>query len=183
MIKPHNGLRTLLELEFAGVGGNVSFLKYSYVNTFYQQLWRHGVMKYRWEARFVQPTWWTSSVEDIPKGERFFLGGENSVRGYRAFDLGSRYSNGDPIGGISASVISVEYLHEILSILDGFLFIDAGSISRKKFNIQRYNMSYGAGIRLEVMHRMPITVGIGFPVNAKHNSQIERVFFSMGGQF
>jgi outer membrane protein insertion porin family len=183
MAKPHNGLRTLFELEYAGVGGNVSFLKYSYVNTYYQQLWRHGIMKYRWEARFLQPTWWSTSVEDISKGERFFIGGENSVRGYRAFDLGPKYNNGDPVGGISSSILSVEYLHEILSVLDGFVFIDAGSISDKKFKLPTYQMSYGVGVRIEVMNRMPIIVGIGFPVNPAHRSQVQKVFFSMGGQF
>lgn len=183
MSKPHNGLRSLFEVEYAGIGGDFSFAKYSYVNAFYQQLWRHGIMKYRWEARFIQPTWWTSSAEDIPLSERFFIGGENSVRGFKAFHLGPKYNSGDPKGGIAYSVLSVEYLHEILSVLDGFLFIDAGSISDKKFRLPQYQLSYGVGVRIEVMNRMPITVGIGFPVNPKHKSEVQKVFFSMGGQF
>ncbi len=183
IMKPHNGLRTYLEAEFAGVGGKFSFLKYSYVNTFYQELWRHGIMKYRWEAKFIQPIWWTNSADDIPESERFFLGGENSVRGYRAFALGPKFPSGDPQGGITSSVLSVEYLHEIFSIVDGFLFIDAGSISLGKFQITEYQMSYGLGVRVEIMNRVPITVGYGIPVNPKHHSQVHKFFFSMGGQF
>ncbi len=181
--KPHNGFRSLMEAEFAGVGGNFSFLKYSYVNSLYQQLWRRGIMKYRWEARFIQPIWWTSGAQDLPLGERFFIGGENSVRGYKAFDLGDHYHNGDPTGGITSSILSIEYLQEIFSILDLFGFIDAGAISLKKFHINGYQMSYGVGVRVEVMNRMPITVGIGFPVNPRHHSQVQKVFFSMGGHF
>jgi outer membrane protein insertion porin family len=181
--KPHNGLRSYLEAEFSGLGGNFSFLKYSYVNAFYQQLWSHGIMKYRWEARFIQPIWWTSAADDIPLSERFFIGGENSVRGFKAFDMGPHYKNGDPQGGIGYSVLSVEYLHEILSILDGFVFIDAGSISMKKFTLPHFQLTYGVGVRVEVMNRMPITVGIGFPVNPRHEGQVQKFFFSMGGQF
>lgn len=181
--KPHNGLRTYLEAEFAGLGGNFSFLKYSYVNSFYQQLWPRGIMKYRWEARFIQPIWWTAAAKDIPLSERFFLGGENTVRGFKPFDLGPHYHNGDPKGGISTSVISLEYLHEIFPILDAFTFIDAGSISTNKFSLPHFQLSYGFGIRVEVMNRMPITIGYGLPVNARHRGQIQRFYFSMGGQF
>ncbi len=184
MVKPHNGLRTYLEAEFAGLGGNFAFLKYSYTNSFYQQLWPHGIMKYRWEARFIQPIWWTSAAEKIPLSERFFIGGENSVRGFKAFDLGPHYPNGDPQGGIGYSVLSVEYLHELLSIVDAFGFIDAGSISMNKFELPRFQLTYGVGLRVEIMNRMPITVGIGFPVNPKKDKgEVQRFFFSMGGQF
>jgi outer membrane protein insertion porin family len=183
IMKPHNGLRSQIELEFAGVGGTVCFLKYLYNNSFYQHLWRNGTLKYRWDFRFIQPIWWTNSAEDIPKGERFFIGGQNSVRGFRDFDLGPHYPNGDPKGGNSVSILSLEYNHEIFSMLDGFLFIDAGAISQRKFRINQYQLSYGIGARIEIMNRMPITVGYGIPVNARHRGQIHRFFFSMGGQF
>jgi outer membrane protein insertion porin family len=185
IIKPHNGFRSGLEFEYAGVGGGFYFFKYSYVNTYYQQLWKRGIMKYRWEFRFIQPipAFGTEDAKDIPVSERFFLGGENSVRGYKAFDLGAHFSDGDPTGGTSASVLSVEYLQEILSILDAFTFIDAGSVKLKTFHMAQYKMSWGFGVRLEVMNRMPITLGLGFPVNPDDKHQVQKFFFSMGGQF
>ncbi len=185
--KPHRGFRSLWEVEFAGVGGNFAFLKYTYANSFYQHLWYHGVLKYRWEAKFIQPIWWTNNAEKIPVSERFFIGGINSVRGYKDYDIGDHYHNGDPTGGISTSVLSLEYNHEILSILDCFLFIDAGAVSMHKFQINKYLMSYGIGFRVEIMNRMPITVGYGRPVNrprhGRKKTSVQPVFFSMGGQF
>lgn len=181
--KPHNGFRSQMEIEFAGVGGDFSFLKYTYANSYYQQLWKRGTIKYRWEAKFIQPIWWTNSALKIPVSERFFIGGLNSVRGYKDFDIGNHYDNGDPTGGISSSVLSLEYNHEILSILDAFVFIDAGSLSLRKFEINKYLMSYGIGIRVEIMNRMPITVGYGIPVNRPHGTKKQNLFFSMGGQF
>ncbi|MBP7074452.1 MAG: outer membrane protein assembly factor BamA [Rhabdochlamydiaceae bacterium] len=187
--KPHNGFRSLMEVEFAGVGGNFSFLKYVYTNSFYQHLWKRGTMKYRWEAKFIQPIWWTNRRNDIPVSERFFLGGINSVRGIKDFDLGGHYPNTrssnarDPKGGLSASVLSLEYNHEVFSILDAFVFIDAGSVTMRKFEINRYVMTYGGGVRVEIMNRMPITVGFGQPVNLPKHTKKQKVFFSMGGQF
>lgn len=183
IIKPHNGFRSGLEAEYAGVGGNFFFFKYSYVNTYYQQLWKRGILKYRWEFRFIQPIWDTHKPENIPVSERFFLGGENSVRGYKPFDLGAHFANGDPKGGVTASVLSIEYLQEIFRILDAFTFIDAGSVKLKTFHMAQYKMSWGFGVRLEVMNRMPITLGLGFPVNPDSKSQVQKFFFSMGGQF
>ncbi len=183
IMKPHRGLRTYLEAEFAGLGGNFAFFKYTYTNAFYQHLWRNGTLKYRWEAHAIQPIMWTASAKQIPLSERFFIGGENSVRGYRPFDLGPKYPNGDPRGGISTTVLSVEYNHEIFSMLDAFLFIDAGTNSLKKFTMETPRMSFGGGVRVQILNRMPITLGYGIPVNPKHHSQVQKFYFSMGGQF
>ncbi len=182
-LKPHNGFRSGLEAEYAGLGGNFCFMKYSYLNTYYQQLWKRGIMKYRGDFQFIQPLWWTASPENIPLSERFFVGGEGSVRGYKPYDIGEHFSGGDPVGGISSSVLSVEYLQEIFSLLDAFLFVDAGSVKLEKFHLSQYKMSYGFGVRLEVMNRMPITLGLGFPVNPDNKHQVQKFFFSMGGQF
>ncbi|MBY0529458.1 MAG: outer membrane protein assembly factor BamA [Rhabdochlamydiaceae bacterium] len=182
-IKPHNGFRSTLEGEFAGIGGDFTFTRLSYVNTYYTQLWRRGIMKYRFEFRFIQPFWKSSDPNDIPLSERFFLGGENSVRGYKAFSLGPEYSNGDPKGGISSSLLSIEYLQEIVPFLDAFLFIDAGSVAMKRWYLANFKMTYGFGARIELINRVPIIVGMGFPVNPDHENQVRRFFFSMGGQF
>ncbi len=184
LFKPRSGFRSILEAEFAGLGGNFSFFKYNYLNSYYIPLWRTGIMKYRWDFQFIQPIWRTRLSSQIPLSERFFSGGENSVRGYRTYDLGDHFPNGDPTGGISNSVLSMEFLQEIFPILDGFLFIDAGAISLKKFDLPRYNVSWGFGLRIHIAgNRLPIVVGMGFPVNAKDRSQIQRFYFSMGGQF
>ncbi len=140
-------------------------------------------MKYRFEFRYIEPLLSTNQPEQIPLSERFFLGGENSVRGYRQFDLGPHYPNGDPKGGISSNLLSVEYLQEVLPILDLFVFADAGSVGMKRFYIANWKLSYGIGARIELLNRVPVIVGIGFPVNPSGDSEVRRFFFSMGGQF
>ncbi len=182
-IKPHNGFRSVLEGELVGIWGDYNFLRFAYVNTYYTQLWRRGIMKYRWDLRFIEPLWKTNHSTEIPLSERFFIGGLNTVRGYRDFDLGPHFKNGDPKGGISATVLSIEYLQEIFPFLDAFLFVDAGSIALKRFYFASFRLSAGFGARIELINRVPVIVGMGFPINRDKRSEERRFFFSMGGQF
>jgi outer membrane protein insertion porin family len=187
-MKPHNGFRSMLEGEIVGIWGDYNYFRIGYINTYYAQLWRRGIMKYRWDLRFIEPLWKTNSPNDIPISERFFMGGLNTVRGYKDFDLGAHYpkadgSQGDPKGGISATVLSIEYLQEIFRFADAFAFVDAGSISMHRFDFSTFRLSTGVGLRLELLNRVPIILGVGFPINIAHGSEVRRFFFSMGGQF
>jgi outer membrane protein insertion porin family len=182
-MKPHRGFRSFLEGEFAGIGGDFSFIRLGYLNAYYTPLWSRGIMKYRFDFRFLDPVLKTHDPDKIPLSERFFLGGENSVRGYRAFDLGPHLDNGDPTGGISSILFSIEYLQEVFRFLDLFVFTDAGSVSMKRFHIDTFRLSYGFGARMELINRVPIVLGMGFPVNPDGRSEVRKFFFSMGGQF
>jgi outer membrane protein insertion porin family len=183
IVKPHRGLRSYIEGEYAGVGGDFYFTKFSYLNTLYMLLWPHGIIKYRFDLRSIWPIFSTSRPDQIPLSERFYLGGEGSVRGYKLFDLGNHFSNGDARGGLTSNVCSVEYLHELLPVLDAFLFVDAGSLSMKPARLRTFRMSWGGGVRVEVMNRMPMIIGMGFPANPGSHEEVQRFFFSMGGQF
>lgn len=184
VVKPHMGTRSNFEAEVTGLGGHYSFFKLAYINTFYQPVWRRGILKFRADVKFIEPYWKTNTFAEIPISERFFLGGENSVRGYKPFDLGPRFANGDPKGGISSVLGSAEYMQEIFSFLDAFIFFDAGQISDKRFRFyNKYNMSYGIGIVCDAINNVPITLGYGIPINADSKQQEQRFFFQMGGQF
>lgn len=182
--KAHKGIRSLLEFEYAGVGGDFYFLKFNYLNALYFPLWEKGTLKFRADFRFIEPICHTIPNE-LPLSEKFFLGGETTVRGYKPYILGPRRPSNihDPIGGISSTLLSLELSHHIFKPMDIFAFFDAGSVSDKHFTVQKLNASYGIGTRLEIMNRMPITIGYGVPINADHSSDKQKFFFSMGGQF
>jgi outer membrane protein insertion porin family len=180
--KPHNGLRSMLEAEFAGLGGPFTFFRFGFFNSYYTQLWSKGVMKYRGDFRFIEPVWKTPSPKDIPLNERFFIGGLNSVRGYRDFDLGGHFSDGSPTGGTSATIFSIEYQQEVIPIADLFVFFDAGSIALKRFYFANFRFSSGLGTRLQI-NRIPVILGYGIPINRSRHAKTRHVFFSMGGQF
>jgi outer membrane protein insertion porin family len=176
-----------------GLGGDANFFRTATVNSFFTPLWRRGYMKYRTDFRFIVPFGITNKFKDIPLSERFFLGGVASVRGYKDFILGPRFDEekkdgeekkglNDPKGGISSSLVSMEYVQEILPILDAFAFIDAGYVSDQVFGFGTYRMSYGVGVNIDVLGKVPITLGYGIPVNPAEDTE-RRFFFSLGGQF
>ncbi len=181
-IKPHNGLRHNLEGEYIGLGGDFEFARFSLTNTLYTPLWQHGVMKYRVDFAFIEPMGRSGSPFKIPLSERFFQGGDTSVRGYEAYAIGPRFKKGDPTGGISTSLLSIEYLHEVFSFLDLFTFADAGSVAMKRWRITKYKTSVGFGTRVQLMNKIPFILGYAFPINPGKTEK-QRFFFSMGGQF
>jgi outer membrane protein insertion porin family len=183
-VKPHNGFRSMLEAEIVGMWGAYNYLRFSYLNSYYTQLWSKGVMKYRWDLRFIDPIFKTNNPNEIPISERFFIGGLNSVRGYKDFELGGHFDvTHNPKGGISTTVLSLEYLQEVFRFADLFAFVDAGSISMQRFDFPTLRLSAGFGTRLELLNRVPIILGMGFPINVQDTRYVRNFFFSMGGQF
>ncbi len=45
-LRPHNGLRSILEADFAGLGGPFTFVRFAFLNTYYSQLWSMGLTKH-----------------------------------------------------------------------------------------------------------------------------------------
>lgn len=193
--KPHKGLRSVLETELAGIRRHDNtqqmfpFLRFAFINNYYYPVWRKGTLKTRLDAKYLYPFGGNGSFENIPLSERFFLGGDSSVRGYKAFKIGPKFTNAEgqpltnePTGGMSSFLFSVEYLQNIFKPVDAFVFFDSGSISNKQFNFGTMRMSYGVGLRLEVMPRSPVMIGYAFPINPGPEP-LQRFFFAMGAQF
>ncbi len=167
----------------------------SYLNSIYFPISRSGTLKLRGDFKYIIPFGRTEEKKNVPYSERFFLGGENTVRGYKPFLLGPvvELSNGSgqlvptqtPYGGLSSSLVSLEYNQEIFRMLDIFAFVDAGSVTFGEFDITHIRPTTGIGARLDIGNRTPIMVGWGIPLVKKdrHNGKWQKVFFSMGGQF
>lgn len=191
--KPHRGLRTALEAELAGNRRHADtqkaypFARFAFVNSYYYPVWRKGTLKARLDTKFIYPFGGNGDFENVPLSERFFLGGGTTVRGYDDYKIGPKFRKdgkltSEPQGGISSTLVSLEYLQNIYKPIDVFVFFDGGSVSTKTFDLGTLRMSYGGGLRLEINNRMPVIVGYGVPINPGNNPQ-RRFFFAMGGQF
>lgn len=181
--RPTQGFKSRLEGEIAGLGGDHAFLSTAYMNTYYFQIVPNAVLKLRADVKFLQPIGDTDPG-DIPLEERYFLGGDEMVRGFRPYYIGPQYINGDPRGGISLQFLSAEYDYRVFSNFDVFTFIDAGHVSLKPWNFGRLSAAVGWGIKFKAMaNGPPIVLGFGYPLNAVNNSEIKRFFISMGSNF
>ena len=197
IFKPHRGFRSNFETEFGGLVRNdvemndIPFVRFGYLNSYYYPVWRKGTLKVRADFKFTQPLS-GGNGGDFPLAERYFLGGEGTVRGYAPGKVGPLYeTTNDPQGGMSSGLLSFEYLQNIIKPLDLFAFVDAGAISLNPWSLNQAVATYGVGARIDIGKRLPFVFGVGFPLGLsseayarfKDESREQRFFFSMAGQF
>ena len=183
-IKPTKGFRSRLFAEYAGLGGDHSFFGLGYFNAFFYPLGSRAVLKYRADFRFIQPLG-NTHFHSMPLDERLFLGGEFEVRGYRPYRLGPQFEKGHvPEGGLSLQFYSVQLTRRFMKDIELFTFFDAANLSEKTWEMGRMSVSVGYGINFKLISSIPpITMGMGYPVNARNSSEVKRFFFSAGGNF
>lgn len=195
IFNPHRGFKSTIEGEIAVVRRHdretrdFLFSKFYYLNSYYIPVWAKGTLKFRGDLKFLA-TFGAGEPILLPANERFYLGGENTVRGYEPGIIGPKYDStepgklsNDPIGGASSALFSAEYLQNIFRPLDVFVFFDAGSVALSEFSMHTFRMSAGAGIRLDIGGQLPFVIGYGFPINEMNEQETHPLFFSMGGQF
>jgi outer membrane protein assembly complex protein YaeT len=73
----------------------------------------------------------------LPLSEKFFNGGENSVRSFKESELGPKDPSGDPIGGYGFNVFNLELRQRLIGNLIGTVFLDYGNISPNRSRIER----------------------------------------------
>lgn len=184
-IKPSEGFRSKLFVEYAGVGGDHHFLNVGYMNSYYLPVGSRLVVKYRADFRFIQP-FGDTRYDTIPLDERIFLGGDFMVRGFRPYRLGPHYPHDKdaPRGGLSMQYYSIEMSRRIIQDWEVFAFLDAGHLSAGTWEFGRMSVSIGYGTRFKVIDSIPpITIGMGYPLNAHSRSDVKKFFFSFGGNF
>lgn len=89
--------------------------------------------------------------EDLPIGEKLFLGGRNTLRAYSLDALGiegDTVINGIPIGGKVSSLLNLEIRRFISRSYGLNFFIDSGQVfsSYKKFDLEKFSTGAGCGI-------------------------------------
>ena len=114
--------------------------------------------------------------EEVPATLRFFVGGDNSVRGYDYKSRGPKDEKGNVVGGDSLLVGSIECEYEINDEWGLAVFYDIGSAFNAFHDIEFIE---GAGIGLRYYTPIgPIKIDFANRVNEDHNSV--KVHFSLG---
>ncbi|MFT3930233.1 MAG: autotransporter assembly complex family protein [Spongiibacteraceae bacterium] len=104
----------------------------------------------------------TSDISLIPSSQRFFTGGDQTVRGYDFESLSTEDSNGELIGGRYLNVASAEYSFKVAERWRTAVFTDTGRAFNDKD--EPWHKSVGAGVRwLSPVGQ--IRVDIAFPIN------------------
>lgn len=122
-------------------------------------------------------------VSDIPIDERFFNGGNTTVRSFTERDLGP-HDGDDPIGGEFFSVFNVEYTFPLYGELQGAAFIDAGNLLPSSENPGFDDMRYAIGLGLRYKLPIgPIRLDYGYNPDRRAGEDIGAFHFSFGFAF
>ncbi len=191
----YDGTLSGIDYEYGGgvLGGEIDFHKVEISNEFYWPLYTQGsgatsmhhVISLVNRGGLIEPQ---SSGDSIPIFERFFLGGANSVRGFRFRGLGP-HEGRDPIGGNGMLYGNLEYSFPIfLKILRGVAFFDYGNISRdvEDFSLSEMRYSVGGGIRINfpfLGSPLPIGLYFGVPLRTEDEDQTRLFLFTIGAPF
>ncbi|MDD8031908.1 MAG: outer membrane protein assembly factor BamA [Acidobacteriota bacterium] len=147
-LTPSRGTMYSVSLKYAGnfLGGDVHLYRPRFEFARYQPIISNHVLGVHIEYMFVKPI----KGDEVPYWERFFLGGEQSIRGYDFYTIGPRDERNILIGGEKSLVGNFEYIIPFGGPLYGILFYDFGNalLPSEKFSLK--NMYSSAGLEIRV---------------------------------
>jgi len=144
---PTEGSDHSASTEFAGLGGDIGFIKYIAETAWYHKIFWELVGVFHAKGGYVEGI----SGKLLPDYELFHMGGTEGLRGFDRGDLAPRDSDGDEVGGDSFWLANVEARFPLVkaSGFYGALFFDMGNLygENKEFDITDFRMSAGPGIK------------------------------------
>jgi outer membrane protein insertion porin family len=193
-LDPKSGSRNTMFVQYAGgpLGGDPNFVKSVADSAWYFPLFWDTVFMTRGRVGFVR----TLSELPVPSGERFFVGGAGSVRGYRYGTVGTVGPYGPievgpdgllyRVGGNKELIFNIEYTFPVVPAahIKGLLFYDMGRAFNdyESIRITQLRHSYGWGFWwLSPMG--PLRFEWGYIINRKPTDQASEFEFSIGTVF
>jgi outer membrane protein assembly factor BamA len=192
---PTKGYRLAGTVEVAG--GDYHFTKENGEATLYQTLFEtkdglKHILALSGRAGVVKAY---SGDSSVPIFERFYAGGQGSVRGFAYRGLGPRQGD-TPLGGEFSAVGSIEYLFPLYQttekgrtyeMLRGVLFTDIGQVAYKLSDVgsTKWRVSVGFGLRISIpaLGGAPIALDFGFPIVKDKNDDVQFFSFNVGTEF
>ncbi|MFP5285090.1 MAG: outer membrane protein assembly factor BamA, partial [Thermoanaerobaculia bacterium] len=194
--EPTRGQRFSLGVEYAGgfLGGENYFIRPELTYSAFVPVTDYptrSVFAINVEGGLVDPF----GGRDLPTLERFYLGGENSIRGHRFRSLFLRKPNGDPVldpdtgvilGGDSYMQVNLEYHFLLGGPFRLILFGDAGNVFGEQQTFDLSNLRYTAGAELRILLPVfgaPLRFIYALNLDEKPKDSFEDFQFSIGTSF
>lgn len=154
-------------------GSDVSFLRLHLDGYYVRGLWSGGRVLLRGELGRTQ----IENVDDLPLSQRFFAGGDQSVRGFKYQSLAPRNEEDDVVGGRYLGVASVELEQLVYGNWGVATFVDSGNA----MNDLDLDLRTAAGVG--VRYRSPVGVLRLDVAKAVDGDEDPRLHLSLGVDF
>ena len=180
------GNRSTLELEYAGVGGDVNYYKVEGRTAQFFPTFDAFEQSFSVVARAGSITPFGQS-DSVPFYDRFYLGGPESLRGFDHRDVGPRDDDDEDesVGGNTYALVSLEYGFRIAEPLGLVVFYDWGFVNEDDFDfsMSEYADNWGVGARIMLMGS-PLKLDLGIPITDPSDQASGTQFnFSFGTRF
>ncbi len=124
---------------------------------------------------------------ELPVYDKFFLGGLNTVRGYKFAYISPRDpETGDKIGGDVSMCYNLEFRFPLLKDqgVIGVVFFDAGQVWKEAGDVSPGDLQKGVGGGVRWYSPMgPLRLEWGYALDPKYNEPSSQFEFSMGTEF
>jgi outer membrane protein insertion porin family len=186
VFEPTRGSTASLGVDFAGVGFGSRFVRVSASGTYFQPLWWNHVLGARVAGAYAV-SW---DDDPIPLFERFYLGGANSVRSFKARQLSPRDETGTRIGGDIEILGNLEYVIPLFYGIRAAIFYDIGQVygpdkvfsDRQTFDLGELRHAAGVGFRWASPFG-PLRVDYGVNLDRREGERFGNFHFSVGSPF
>ena len=182
---PTRGMRTTLSFEYAGgpLGGTIDFIKTNaeVVRHFFFAPPRH-LFSFRGQIAYALAL----RGQELPIFERYFLGGEYTIRGLELRSVSPRDEQGFLVGGTKTLLFNFEYVYLLNPQLRLVLFYDAGNAFAETEHYSLTNLRSTAGFEFRFfvpMFNLPFRLIWGVNLHPLEWEKRSNFQFSVGSFF
>ncbi len=181
---PKEGSRHSLTLEYAGtfLGGDNDYYKVVADSSRYFPLWREHVFSLHGRVGYADGI----GSKELPVGERFYVGGINTVRGFKFGKAGPLTSTRQILGGNKELFFNVEYLIPLVTEarIKAVLFYDLGRAFDNSERIRFPDLRESAGFGIRWISPIgPLRLEWGRNLKPEENEPSHTIEFSIGTLF
>jgi len=195
---PTSGADDRVSLELAGLGGDNNFGGVSSTFNRYLKIISKMVLAFRVHGAASFPF---GNTDRIPLHERYFLGGANTIRGFRSAGIspvvtaarrvtdidGNEIFFDDEVrvGGEAEWYSNLELRYRWSDTVQSVAFFDSGSVFEEAgdFGFNETRASVGAGLRLNVFSNALVRLDLGFPIADEEHDEKQAFQFNFGASF
>jgi outer membrane protein insertion porin family len=179
-LNPTKGTLTVLASEFAGLGGDSKWVKFSGSVVHFIPIWFGHILAGRAEGAYI--IGW-GGVE-VPLFERFFLGGPSSIRSFKFRELSPEDEFGVKTGGDIMLLGNLEYLIPLPFDVRAGFFFDIGNVYGFGVKFNPLNTREAAGVTFRWNSPFgPIRLDYGINLDRKSGEKFGNFHFSAGSPF
>jgi outer membrane protein insertion porin family len=123
-------------------------------------------------------------TNEIPITQRFYLGGNTTIRGFRQNSLGPRGDDGAIIGGDTLLGGNSQFQYLMTDSFSTHLFFDFGNVFLRERSFSPADLRTSTGVGFRYLSPIgPIGFDVGAPLDEKSGEPSVRIHFSVGSTF